>query len=92
MNEAKTIAHALLKEKLVACVNMHQITSIYKWNGKVEEEGEVELSIKTTAEMLEDVKKIILSMHSYELPSLIWWQADAEDKYAEWITECVRTG
>lgn len=89
IDEAKLIAHALIGRALAACVNMHPITSIYKWKGNVEEEGEVELSIKTTSEMLEDVKKTILSMHSYELPALLWWPVDTEDKYSQWITDSI---
>lgn len=89
INEAKIIAHALVGKGLAACVNMHPITSIYEWRGNLEEEGEVELSIKTTSHMLEDVKKTILSMHSYELPALLWWPADAEEKYAQWISDSI---
>lgn len=91
MDEAKNIANALVGKGLAACVNMHPITSVYKWKGNVEEEGEIELSIKTTAEMLENVKRTIIYMHSYALPALIWWPVDGEDRYVEWITECVRT-
>lgn len=89
MHEARNIANALVSKGLAACVNMRPITSIYKWKGNVEEEGEVELSIKTIPEMLENIKKTIISMHSYELPALIWWPADAEDKYSQWITESI---
>lgn len=91
MDEAKSIANALVEKGFAACVNMHPITSVYKWKGNVEEEGEVELSIKTTSEMLEKVKKTINSMHSYELPALVWWPIDGEDKYAQWVIECVET-
>lgn len=91
VDEAKNIANALVGKGLAACVNMHPMTSVYKWKGNVEEEGEVELSIKTTSEMLENVKKTIISMHSYELPALLWWPVDGEDKYAQWIIECVKT-
>ena len=90
VDEAKNIANVLVGKGLAACVNMHTITSVYKWKGNVEEEGEIELSIKTTSEMLESVKKAIISMHSYELPALIWWPVDGEDKYAHWIDECVK--
>lgn len=90
VDEAKNIANALVGKGLAACVNMHPITSVYKWKGNVEEEGEVELSIKTTSEMLENVKKTIISMHSYELPALLWWPVDGEDKYVKWILECVK--
>lgn len=91
VDEAKNIANALVSKGLAACVNMHPITSVYKWKENVEEEREVELSIKTTSEMLENVKKTIISMHSYELPALIWWPVDVEDKYAQWINEYVKT-
>ncbi len=59
MHEAKNIANVLVSKGLAACVNMHPITSVYKWKGNVEEEGEVELSIKTTSEMLENVKRLL---------------------------------
>jgi len=87
MDEAKTIAHTLVEKRLAACINMHPITSIYNWKGNVEEEGEIELSIKTTSKMLEDVKKTIVSMHSYDLPALLWWPIDAENKYGQWIAD-----
>ena len=90
MDEAKSIANALVEKGFAACVNMHSITSVYKWKGNVEEEGEVELSIKTTSEMLESVRKAIISMHSYELPALIWWPVDGDEKYTEWIVDCVK--
>ena len=45
--EAKKIAHGLLDRKLVACVNMlPQVTSVYTWEGKVEESQEVMMIIK----------------------------------------------
>lgn len=90
MDEAKSIANVLVEKGLAACVNMQPIISVYKWKGNIEEEGEVEISIKTTSEMLESVKKTIISMHSYELPALLWWPVDGEDKYAHWIAECVK--
>lgn len=89
MDEAKNIANTLVGRGLAACVNIHPISSIYKWKGNVEEEGEIELSIKTTSEMLEEVKKTIISVHSYELPALLWWPADSEDKYAQWIVNSI---
>ncbi|AGB48911.1 uncharacterized protein involved in tolerance to divalent cations [Methanomethylovorans hollandica DSM 15978] len=90
MDEAKSIANALVEKGFAACVSMHPVTSVYKWKGNIEEEGEIELSIKTTSEMLESVKKAIIYMHSYELPALIWWPVDGDEKYTEWIVDCVK--
>ncbi|WP_370573417.1 divalent-cation tolerance protein CutA [Methanomethylovorans sp.] len=92
MDEAKNIANVLVRKGLAACVNMYPITSIYKWKGNVEEEVEIELSVKTTADRLEDVKSTIITMHTYELPAIMWWQVNGEERYAEWITESVRPG
>ncbi|MGB3908837.1 MAG: divalent-cation tolerance protein CutA [Methanomethylovorans sp.] len=90
LDEAKNIANVLVGDGLAACVNMRPVTSVYKWEDKIEEEGEIELSIKTTSEMLESVRNTILSMHSYELPALIWWPVDGYIKYVEWIAESVK--
>ena len=50
--EAKKIAHGLLDRKLVACVNMlPQVTSVYTWEGKVEESQEVMMIIKVCSQL-----------------------------------------
>ncbi|WP_370576099.1 divalent cation tolerance protein CutA [Methanomethylovorans sp.] len=41
---------------------------------------------------MEDVKSTIITMHTYELPAIMWWQVNGEERYAEWITESVRPG
>ncbi len=88
--EAKRIASALVEQKLAACVNMHPIDSVYVWEGKVEEEPEIALSIKTTSDMITPVTTCIQNMHSYDLPAIICWKIDGENEYLEWIAETVK--
>ena len=50
LEEARTIAHALVERELAACVNIvPQVESVYRWKGEVEAATEFLLMIKTTA-------------------------------------------
>ncbi|WMW22558.1 divalent-cation tolerance protein CutA [Methanolobus mangrovi] len=85
--EAKRIAHKLVEQKLAACVNMHPIDSIYMWEGKIEEDREIALSIKTTTCRVEAITECIKRMHSYDLPAIISWEIDGEEEYLKWISD-----
>ncbi len=85
--EAKTIASNLVEQKLAACVNMHPIDSVYIWEGTVEEEREIALSVKTTSNNVNSVIQYIKTIHSYELPAIISWKISGEKEYLKWIAE-----
>ncbi len=89
MEEAKLIARRLVKEKLVACVNMFPVTSIYRWDG-VREDNEVAMIIKTTYEQLENIEIMVKEMHSYTVPCIISFSIDGGSRdYLDWIDDCV---
>lgn len=70
--EAETIATALLEERLVACVNiLSPIRSLYRWEGKIADDREWLLVIKTRAERFAAVEARVRALHSYELPEVI---------------------
>ena len=70
--EAKKIAKSLVEEKLVACVNIiPNITSIYRWQGKIEEDSECVLIAKTTDKNVEKAINKIKDLHSYDVPDII---------------------
>ncbi len=70
--ETLKIAHALIEERLAACVNLvSPIRSIYRWEGKVWDEKEWLLVIKTQTERFEDLEKRVKSLHSYSVPEII---------------------
>jgi periplasmic divalent cation tolerance protein len=91
--EARKIARHLVENRLAACVNIvPQVTSIYRWQGKVEEAGEWLLIIKTTAVAFGQVREAIAELHSYELPECISFTIeDGSSKYLQWIAESVAT-
>ncbi len=89
--EARKIARALVERNIAACVNiLPQITSIYRWQGKVEEAREWLLVVKTTAGAFEEVRNAIIELHSYELPECICVAIeDGASEYLQWIGDSV---
>ena len=70
--DAERIARALVEERLAACVNVVPgVVSIYRWKGKVEQEAELLLVIKTLAPRVEALKARLLELHPYELPEVV---------------------
>jgi len=91
IEEGKRIAKILVENKLAACVNIIQkIFSIYWWKGKIEEDEEHLLLIKTTDEKKELLIKEIIKVHSYDTPECIGFKIDrGSEKYLNWIKENV---
>jgi len=89
--EAQNIARHLVEHQIAACVNIvPHITSIYRWQNKVEEAREWLLIIKTTAAAFEDIRQAIAQLHSYEVPECICLAIeDGSANYLEWIAESV---
>lgn len=91
IDEAKKIATHLIDSKLAACINIHPISSVYRWDGKVEEDEEFALSIKTISDNFDAISEAIRSMHSYELPAIISWEIDGDKDYLNWIKDSTVT-
>ena len=69
---ATQIARALVEKRLAACVNvLAGCTSVYRWEGNVENAEEVPLIIKTRAARYPEVEATIRQLHPYELPEVI---------------------
>jgi len=88
-DEAERIAEALVTDGAAACVNIvEKVTSIYRWQGKVEKGTEALLIIKTRAALAGQVEKTIKAMSSYECPEVIVLPIVAGSaEYLRWIDE-----
>jgi periplasmic divalent cation tolerance protein len=91
LEEAETIAQALVERRLAACVNLLPgATSIYRWKGQVERDEECLLVIKTRAERFEDLRSAIVAQHPYEVPEIIALPIEAgHAPYLAWLDESV---
>ena len=89
--EAKRIAHALVEERLAACVNLiGGVHSVDLWIDAVETADEVLLLIKTQQEKVEAVRTRVHELHSYEVPEfLVLDVADGSSAYLDWIVSSV---
>jgi periplasmic divalent cation tolerance protein len=92
--EALGIAQALVQREEAACVNIVPMTrSVYRWKGKIWNETEQFLIIKTTEPLLEDVRRTIKELHSYELPEILAVTVSGGDAAAlAWIQGSVKGG
>jgi len=87
-NEANKIGELLLKERLVSCCQLSNITSSYHWKGKIEHTEEYLLQMKSKRELYKEIEKVILDNHSYETPQLIAYDiVDGYKGYLDWIEE-----
>lgn len=72
IKDARRMAHTLVEEQLVACVNIiPNIESVYRWKGRIENSKEFVLICKTTDQNVKKTLQRIKSLHKYELPDVI---------------------
>ncbi len=72
IKEVKQIGCILVKQNLVACVNiLENMTSIYKWKDDLEEDAEVVMTAKTRKTHMQQLIKTVTEHHSYECPSIL---------------------
>ena len=88
-DQALDIAHALVRNRQAACVNLiPNVHSIYRWKGRVCDDGEFLLLVKTTGKEFAGVKQTIQQINTYELPEILAYRVDeASDGFASWIAK-----
>lgn len=90
--EAKKIGRALVEEKLAACVNIHPIKSIYRWEGEIVEESETAMFVKTKTELANEVIKRVKELHSYEVPCIVSLPIEkGYPAYLKWIKDSTKS-
>lgn len=82
---ALKIARELVSKRLAACVNMFPVSSIYRWQEKIEEDEEIAMFVKTDSSRFEEITKVVKALHTYELPAIEFWEIDGEREYLDWL-------
>jgi len=95
--QALDVAHALVRGRRAACVNIiPNVHSVYRWKGRVCDDGEMLLIVKTRAANFEAVRETIHRVNTYELPEVLAYRVDwASPGFATWIEKMTvgpRTG
>ena len=86
---AEQIAKELIKGKLAACISIKEIKSIYKWKDNIEENKEIEITIKSLPENLNKLILVLKEKITYEVPELIYKIFDSENSYFQWVKESI---
>lgn len=83
------LARALVERRLAACVNvLSGCTSVYRWDGALEQAEEVPLLIKTRAARYPELEALIRELHPYELPEIVAVpMVRGLPDYLDWVAE-----
>lgn len=90
--EAKRLTERLVSEKLAACVSaVPNVTSVYRWRGKVKRAREVLVVVKTSMKKLDRLIPRIKELHSYEVPEILVLRIERGlPEYLKWLRESLR--
>lgn len=87
--EAASIARDLLDDRLIACANIIDgAKSLYRWDGKIEQESEAVMIAKTREDLVEKVIERVRELHSYDCPCIVALPiVSGNPAFLDWIDE-----
>jgi periplasmic divalent cation tolerance protein len=87
--EAAKIARALVGEHLAGCVNiLPRVRSLYWWQGKVQDDREALMVVKTRKALLRRLKRRVKELHSYSVPEVIALPLqEGSEEYLRWLAQ-----
>ena len=89
--DADVFARTLIDEQLAACVSvLPPMTSIYRWQGELEQAQEQQLLIKTTAARVLALKERFQTLHPYDIPEFVVVRPEAvSELYSKWVIDAL---
>jgi periplasmic divalent cation tolerance protein len=85
--DAVKIVRSLLKERLIACANIvGPVSSLFWWQGKIDEENEFLVFMKSHKNLFERLSERVKEIHSYDVPEIIALPIiDGSPPYLDWL-------
>lgn len=89
--QANALAREIVARRQAACVNIVPgVRSVYRWQGKICQDGELLLVIKTQASEFDGIAETIREIHNYELPEILAFDVErGEASFLGWIRDSV---
>lgn len=86
-DEAVRLVRALLDRRLIACGTLLPgARSLYRWQGRIADEREVIVLLKTRSARLDSLRDAFGELHPYKVPELLALPVEAGlEKYLDWI-------
>jgi len=90
-DRAREAALVLLEARLAACCNLVPASSFYWWKGRINQEAEVVMIIKTRSAIFKDLEIKLKEIHPYEVPEIVALSVSAGNQsYLDWIKEVTK--
>jgi periplasmic divalent cation tolerance protein len=85
--KAAEVARVLVDERLIACANLlPPVRSIYRWQGKVNDEQEVLVVLKTSAQRVGRMQQRLRELHPYDVPEMLALRVESGwPPYLDWL-------
>ena len=88
LDAARMLASSALEARLAACANITPgLISLFHWQGAIEEEQEVLLTLKTRADLRQPLTRMLEADHPYDLPVITWEDVGSTSDAAAWLSE-----
>ncbi|GAA3820867.1 divalent-cation tolerance protein CutA [Streptomyces phyllanthi] len=85
--KARSLASEVIDERLAACAQVYAIASVYRWEGRVEQEQEWRIDFKTRGDLVEKLARRIGELHDYDTPEVIALPiVSGSPAYLGWVT------
>lgn len=89
--QATTLARALLEAQLIACANLFDIHSLYRWEGKIEENGECAIIAKSLSRHVPEIIDTVKTLHSYACPCVVSFPiTNGHPPFLEWMIQATK--